>query len=54
LTNNVYLVWLKCHKFDKYGRVLADIYRSSEHGVSFSQILLAEGLAKEYHGGKKT
>ena len=53
LTDNVYLVWLECHKFDKYGRILADIYRSRDHDKSFSQILMTEGLAKEYHGGKK-
>ena len=53
LTNQVYLVRLECKKYDKYGRVLADVFKPHEH-TSFSQVLLDEGLAKEYHGGKKT
>ena len=52
-TNNVYLVRLECKKYDKYGRVLADVYKPTHDRVSFSQVLLDEGLAKEYHGGKK-
>jgi endonuclease YncB( thermonuclease family) len=53
LTNHVYLVRLECGNFDKYGRVLANVFKPHEH-TSFSQVLLDEGLAKEYHGGKKT
>ena len=53
LTNHVYLVRLECKKFDKYGRVLADVFKPTHDRVSFSQVLLDEGLAKEYHGGKK-
>jgi endonuclease YncB( thermonuclease family) len=53
LSNEVHLVRLECGDFDKYGRVLANVFKPHEH-MSFSQILLDEGLAKEYHGGKKT
>jgi endonuclease YncB( thermonuclease family) len=53
LTNHVYLIRLECGNFDKYGRVLANVFKPNEH-TSFSQVLLDEGLAKEYHGGKKT
>tara|TARA_R100001163_G_scaffold64213_2_gene57927 strand:+ start:1059 stop:1826 length:768 start_codon:yes stop_codon:yes gene_type:complete len=51
------LVYLKCHKWDKYGRLLADIYLDKETvvngGESFNQILVKEGLAYEYNGGSR-
>lgn len=35
---------------DKYFRILADVYLD---GKSLGEMLIAEGLAKEYDGGKK-
>lgn len=53
LEADVYLVWLKCEDFDKYGRLLANIYRTPECVKSFSEILLEEKLAYPYYGSTK-
>jgi micrococcal nuclease len=55
LNSNFYIVYVRCFHFEKYGRVLADIYTTSdiERTKSINQILLEEGLAKPYFGGKK-
>ena len=53
LTNDVYLIWLKCYDFDKYGRVLGDIYINKTDIKSISDILLEEKLAYLYTGKKK-
>ncbi len=48
------LVYLKCTKLGKYGRLLADVYKTPNDEKSLNQILIDEGLAYEYHGeGKK-
>ena len=47
------LVFIKCNDFDKYGRLLVEIYESKECECSFNNILTKEGLAKCYDGGKK-
>lgn len=56
------LIWLKCHKWDKYGRLLGELYLSEESMIggavddgqkSINQTLLDEGLAYEYHGGSR-
>lgn len=52
LNNNCYLVYLKCYDFDKYGRVLADIYKN-ENDLSISNILINEKLAYIYSGKTK-
>ena len=52
LNGDVYLVWVECVDFDKWGRVLANIYPSAG-GKSFSQCLLEENLAYPYQGGSK-
>ncbi len=51
LENNNNLVKVKCYEFDKYGRVLIELL--NQDGESFNSILVKEGLAKEYDGGKK-
>jgi micrococcal nuclease len=45
-----FYVYVKCSKFEKYGRVLADVFAESayEDGESINDILLAEGLAVPY------
>jgi len=49
---NVYLVWIECLNTDKYGRVLANIYKD-KNMESFSNILLNEKLAYNYEGKTK-
>jgi len=48
------LVWVKCYVFDKYGRVLADVYLDAEKATkSLSNMLIDEKLAYMYQGGTK-
>jgi endonuclease YncB( thermonuclease family) len=51
LNKNVFLVYLNCLNFDKYGRLLAEIYTDSD--VSFSKHLLDNKLAYKYTGQTK-
>ena len=51
--DNVYLVWIHCFEFDKYGRLLADCYESNSCNKSFAQILNEEKLAYKYNGETK-
>lgn len=46
---------VETHKPDKFGRWLVDVYVPGEHGgeVHLNRLLVTEGLAKEYFGGKK-
>jgi len=53
LTDDVYLVWIECESFDKYGRLLAQIYKTSDDTISCSTMLLNEKYAYEYQGGTK-
>lgn len=53
LNNTCYLVFIKCYNFDKYGRVLADIYKNENDNISFSSILINEKLAYIYGGKTK-
>lgn len=53
LNTNYYTVFIKCYDFDKYGRVLADIYKNEYDDVSFSSILINEKLAYIYGGKTK-
>ena len=53
LNDNCYLIYLKCYEFDKYGRVLGDIYKNKDDDVSFSSILINEKLAYIYGGKTK-
>jgi micrococcal nuclease len=41
---------LKSHGIGKYGRVLGELFGG---GVSINNLLVAEGHAKEYHGGAR-
>lgn len=51
LQKDVHLVNVCCHEMDKYGRVLAEVYKDSNPHVGL--VLLQEGLAIPYRGGKK-
>jgi endonuclease YncB( thermonuclease family) len=53
LSDNVCLVYIKCNEFDKYGRILCDIYKNEDKERTFSEILLDEKLAYSYDGKKK-
>jgi len=55
LKSIVCIVFVKCYRFDKYGRLLADIYIDYESMTrkSISEILLNANLAYAYDGGTK-
>lgn len=53
LDDNIYLIWLECLDFDKYGRLLANIKIKDSDNETLSDILLNEKLAYIYNGGKK-
>ena len=53
LDDRVALVWLRCRSFDKWGRVLADVFPCEKAPKSFSDVLLEEKLAYRYEGGTK-
>jgi endonuclease YncB( thermonuclease family) len=46
-------LYLHCFDFDKYGRLLADVYSKPSDSVSLSTELINASLADEYDGGKK-
>lgn len=46
--NNVVYVWLKCHHFCKYGRLLGEIYIDNFLTESVNNILLKEKYAEKY------
>jgi len=48
LNNKV--VQVQCHEFDKYGRLLVEIY---DNNKTVNNILVEEGFAKSYDGGSK-
>lgn len=55
LEDNCVLVYLHCNQFDKYGRLLADVFRISDTAKqrSLSTELIDCHLAYAYNGGKK-
>jgi endonuclease YncB( thermonuclease family) len=53
LESDVYLVWVECCNKDKYGRILANIYKNKDTEKSVSEILLEEKLAYKYEGKTK-
>jgi endonuclease YncB( thermonuclease family) len=52
LNENNIMVWVECFDFDKYGRVLANVYKELDC-ISLSELLLNAKLAYAYDGGKK-
>lgn len=50
--SSVGVVWVECLEWDKYGRLLINIYKHPG-GESFADILIREKLAYAYDGGKK-
>jgi endonuclease YncB( thermonuclease family) len=57
LNENVIVVWVECLEFDKYGRLLANVYALDDNdkktGDSFSDHLLKKDLAYAYMGKTK-
>jgi len=53
LSERVYLVWIKCGNFEKFGRLLAAIYNNSEDEESFASRLIQCRLGYAYNGGSK-
>lgn len=55
LANDVYLVFLHCREMDKYGRILAQVYKNDlpEGPKSINELILEEGYAIKYDGGAK-
>ena len=48
------LVYISCMDFDKYGRLLVEIFEDNEYKISINNWLISNEYAKEYHGGKKS
>lgn len=48
-----YVVYLRCANFDKYGRLLANVFSDTTCDTSFSDILINEGLVYSYGGKTK-
>lgn len=44
------MIYIKCSGFDKYGRVLANLYKDKDSDESFQEILIKERLAYQYGG----
>ena len=50
------LVYIKCGKFDKYGRLLGTIYLKKDNGIldnSVNQLMVKYNYAIPYSGGSK-
>jgi endonuclease YncB( thermonuclease family) len=53
IMNESQLVYLKCGKFDKYGRLLGTILVNEHDTVSVNELMINNGYGYEYHGGTK-
>lgn len=53
LDENIICVWLNCLEFDKYGRLLAKVYKDIEDLNDLSTLLVDNKLAYRYDGGTK-
>ena len=51
MDSNTNIISVKCHEFDKYGRLLVSLY--TPEGNCVNDILVAMGFAKNYDGGTK-
>lgn len=47
------MIYIRCHNWDKYGRLLIDIYKNDKKKLLLNHILIKDGLAYEYKGNKK-
>ena len=55
LDKDVYTVWIECDDFDKYGRLLVNVYLEikKDNSKSIGDILIDEKLAYKYDGDTK-
>ena len=53
MNNNNQIVYIKCGKFDKYGRLLAEIFTDINDNVSVNQEMISNGHGYAYDGGTK-
>jgi len=53
IMNENQLVYLKCNGFDKYGRLLGNIYITKEDTQSVNDLMIENNHGYEYHGGTK-
>lgn len=53
LKENICIIWLDTLAFDRYGRLLADLYFSPTDTKSLQAICIEEGYAKAYSGKTK-
>ena len=53
IMNENQLVYLKCGKFDKYGRLLGYVYIKEDDTESVNEMMIKNNHAYEYHGGTK-
>jgi endonuclease YncB( thermonuclease family) len=53
LKNNKKLFIIKCLEFDKYGRLLVELYTNDNSNISLNSVLLQKKLSVSYDGGTK-
>ena len=57
LDDKLIVMWVECLEFDKYGRLLANVYcfneETNEYDISLSKYLLDNKFAYTYNGGTK-
>jgi endonuclease YncB( thermonuclease family) len=53
LNDDVYIIYLECGDFDKYGRLLANVYVDNSKEVCFADHLVDVKLAYRYTGDTK-
>ena len=47
------LIWVKCFEFDKYGRLLVELYENQSSIVSINKMMVDNNYAVSYEGGTK-
>lgn len=47
------VIIIKCLEFDKYGRLLGNLFTTDNTTKSLSELMIEKGHAKAYDGGKK-
>ena len=53
LNKNKKIITVKCSEWDKYGRLLVELYNVNDNTKSFNDILVEKQLAVKYDGGAK-
>ena len=51
--NDNQLVYIKCGKFDKYGRLLGKIYLNKNDTISVNELMINQKYGYVYYGGSK-